>query len=363
MHQDLKPIDCSGRIESVISHLDSALLVGAGPQMRWLCGFAGSYGWLVAGHDRAVIIVDGRYKEIAQEQIALARANVEIIELRDHALLWQRIAEQASGGEIALIESDTCIATFSALRSATGKELRAVSDPTADFRRVKSPQELARIEIAARCADTALGNVCCSDWRGLTERQLAARIEIEIRAAGADRESFETIVASGPNGSKAHHSPSDRMIEDGDAVIVDMGAMIDGYRSDMTRTFFVGTPDPLLVRGYEVVLEAQEAGVRALGAGVALADVDLACREVLRNAGLEDYFITGTGHGIGLEIHETPFIGSRATGAFVVGDTVTVEPGIYPEGVGGIRIEDTVFIDSSGPRRLTLSSKEPSCPR
>ena len=358
------PIDCGGRIESVLGSLSGdALLIAAGPQMRWLTGFAGSAGWLLAHKETNYMFMDSRYTEIANETLVRANVKAEIVHVVDHSKLFDEIARCAKGFQITMDSSATAVATFKAVTAAFGSEPTAVSDPTAQFRRVKTPAEVARIEAAATCADTALSKVLSLDWIGMSEREIASTIEIEIRRAGAEREAFDTIVASGPNGSKPHHEPGDRLIQEGDSVIIDMGAMIDGYHSDMTRTFFVGAPDPILATAYEVVRSAQESGVDAVRAGRSLSGVDAACREVLAAAGIDQLFVTGTGHGIGLEIHEDPFIGKRSKGEFVMGDTVTVEPGIYCEGVGGIRIEDTVHLEANGPRRLTLTSKDPSCPR
>jgi Xaa-Pro aminopeptidase len=331
--------------------------------MRWLTGFAGSAGWLLASKETNYMFMDSRYTEIASETLVRANVKAEIVHVVDHSKLFEEIAKCARGVVVAIDSSATSVATYKAMCAAFGSEPTVVSDPTAQFRRVKTPAELARIEAAATCADTALSTVLSLEWVGMSERELASTIEIEIRRAGAEREAFDTIVASGPNGSKPHHEPGDRLIQEGDSVIIDMGAMIDGYHSDMTRTFFIGAPDPILGTAYEVVRAAQQAGVDAVRAGSSLAGVDTACRGVLAAAGIDHLFVTGTGHGIGLEIHEDPFIGKRSTGEFVVGDTVTVEPGIYCEGVGGIRIEDTVHLEANGPRRLTLTSKDPSCPR
>lgn len=358
------PIDCGGRIETVIEALSGkSLLIAAGPQMRWLTGFAGSAGWLLACKEMNYMFMDSRYTEIAGETVERANVKAEIVHVVDHSKLFEEIARCANGVPVAMDSAATSVVTFKAVGAAFGSEPSVVPDPTAQFRRVKSPAEVARIEAAATCADTALSKVRSLDWIGMSERELASTIEIEIRRAGAEREAFDMIVASGPNGSKPHHEPGDRLIQEGDSVIIDMGAMIDGYHSDMTRTFFVGVPDPILGTAYEVVRSAQQAGVDAVRAGSELSGVDAACREVLAAAGIDHLFVTGTGHGIGLEIHEDPFIGKRSKGEFVVGDTVTVEPGIYCEGVGGIRIEDTVHLEANGPRRLTLTSKDPSCPR
>ena len=360
----LPRISCAGRIDSVLGMLGgSAMLIDAGPQMRWLCGFNGSAGWLLASGHGNFLFVDGRYTEQSREQVADSGVNADVIHVSDHAALFPTIAKHCDGQDVVIDGGAVDVATFRKLANALGREPKPVEDPTAKLRRSKSDAEVARIERASQITDAALAEVLELDWRRFTERELASRLEIALRAAGADREAFHTIVASGPNGSRPHHEPGERRITDGDSVIVDIGAMIDGYHSDMTRTFFIGQPDGFLLDAYGVVEAAQEAGVRACVAGGTLAGVDAACRAVLAEAKLDHLFVTGTGHGIGLQIHEEPFIGKAATGTLVSADVITVEPGIYCEGVGGIRIEDTVSLDPGGPRRLTLTSKDTSCPR
>ena len=360
----LPRISCAGRIDAVLGALDSsALLIDAGPQMRWLCGFNGSAGWLLASGRGNTLFVDGRYAEQSREQVADAGVDAEVVHVIDHGALYQTIAKHCGGQKVVIDGGAVDVATYRKIANALGREPEPVEDPTAQLRRSKSDAEVARIARAAQITDSALAEVLKLDWRRFTERELASRLEIGLRAAGADREAFHTIVASGANGSRPHHEPGERRIVDGDSVIVDIGAIVDGYHSDMTRTFFVGRPDQFLLDAYAVVEAAQEAGVRACVAGGALADVDAACREVLAGAKLDHLFVTGTGHGIGLQIHEEPFIGKHAKGTLVSAEVITVEPGIYCEGVGGIRIEDTVSLELSGPRRLTLTSKDTSCPR
>jgi Xaa-Pro aminopeptidase len=226
------------------------------------------------------------------------------------------------------------------------------------LRRAKDAGELARIAEAARIADEALAAVLPVLAGGPTEREFGRVLDFEMRSRGASGPSFETIVAAGPNAAKPHHRPSDRAIGRGELIVVDFGATYDGYRSDMTRTVCVGEPAGAeLVRIYEVVAASQAAGVDAVAAGVAAADVDRACRRVIADAGWGDRFVHGTGHGVGLDIHEAPSVASTSAETLQAGQVVTVEPGIYVPDVAGVRIEDTLVVTETGSERLTSAPK------
>ena len=180
-----------------------------------------------------------------------------------------------------------------------------------------------------------------------------------MRRLGAQGSAFETIIASGPNSAKAHHRPAQRRITRGDAVIVDFGAIVDGYRSDMTRTFFVGEPAAELLAVYKVVRDAQAAGVAAVRCGGETTAVDSACRDLITEAGWGERFVHGTGHGVGLDIHEAPWVNARTTATLQRGQVVTVEPGVYLPELGGVRVEDTVIVTADGCRAITHTSKDP----
>lgn len=228
--------------------------------------------------------------------------------------------------------------------------------------RVKTPDELARIERAASIADLALAAVLAGGIAGLTERDLRDRLDGEMSRLGSDGPSFPTIVATGRNGVHPHHEPTSDVIRPGHMVVIDMGATVGPWRSDMTRTVRVGDTGDELENMHSLVLAAQEAGLRSVRPGVTGREVDEAVRSVFRSAGVEAEFVHGTGHGIGTVIHEEPILNRSCDTALMEGEVVTVEPGLYREGVGGVRIEDLVVVTRTGCRILTHTPKELSCP-
>ncbi len=227
------------------------------------------------------------------------------------------------------------------------------------LRQVKDAGELVRMARAAAIADAALGEVLPLLGAQVREDELSLALDTAMRRLGAEDRAFETIVASGPNAAKPHARPSKRVIVEGDPVVVDFGAIFEGYRSDMTRTFCVGGEPPgTLARVFEVVAEAQAAGVAAVRGGVAAGDVDKACRDHIAEAGWSDAFEHGTGHGVGLDIHEAPSVGPGSTAILGPDVVVTVEPGVYLAGIGGVRVEDTVVVTADGCHTLTRFPKD-----
>jgi Xaa-Pro aminopeptidase len=231
-------------------------------------------------------------------------------------------------------------------------------------RRIKDDGEIEAMARACRIADQALAEVVPMLAQGVTEAHVRNRLELRMRELGASGPSYDTIVATGPHhASLPHHRPTDARIEPGHTVIIDVGALVDGYHSDMTRTFFVGEPTAAQRELYEVVLAAQQAGVAAVKAGMTVKELDGVCRGIIADAGYGDWFTHGTGHGVGLLIHEDPFVNRAGDAILQVGDVVTVEPGVYREGFGGIRVEDLVVVTTDGCRVLTESPKDFTCPQ
>lgn len=358
----------AGRAERVRARLASAeidaLLVGDLTNVRWLSGFTGSNGWCVLGPQSLTIVTDGRYGEQAAQQTAAAGVEAEVLVGSTAAAVLQHVADVCNRFRRVGFESaHLTFAQHAQFAGMVSVQLHPVQGLVEIERRTKDDGELEAIARACRIADQALAEVAPLLGTGLTEAQVRNQLEIRMRELGATGPSYETIVATGPvNAALPHHRPTDMIIEEGHTVIIDVGALVDGYHSDMTRSFVVGDPTPLQRELYEVVLAAQTAGVAAVAAGLSTKQLDAVCRDLITDAGYGDWFTHGTGHGVGLLIHEDPFVNRAGDAILQVGDVVTVEPGVYRGGFGGIRVEDLVVVTSAGCRVLTASPKDSPCP-
>ena len=367
---DLPVIDFAGRIRGVLDWLQwedqvcDAVLLTDLTDVRWLTGFSGSNGWVVLRPDSVVLGTDGRYGERARAETA--GSGVEVIAEPSRPRLHEHLVQCLSGANfVGYDDSSATHREWTAL--ATEVPLRPVPSPVADRREIKDQAEIARIELAAAAADAALAEVepmlrDAADGP-VTEADLRNELEYRMRLHGADDRSYDTIVASGPeHAARPHHQVSDRRIVPGDTVIIDVGGLVEGYHSDMTRSFVVGDPDEPQRQWYELVSAAHRAGLAALRPGVAAAEVDEASRAVFREARVDEWFLHGTGHGVGLVIHERPFHGPTSADTIRAGNVVTIEPGLYRGGFGGFRIEDLVVVGESGHRVLTHTPQRPFTP-
>jgi Xaa-Pro aminopeptidase len=361
----LPGMDVAGRVDRLRAALTGcdALLVTHLTNIRYLTGFTGSAALLVVQGDGAVLVTDGRYEEQAPGEVTAAGAPVAVEIGRTGEA--QRDLVQAALAGVATVGLEADHVSWAEQRHLDEGWLPdATLVPTSGLvealRVVKDEGEVARIEAACTIADDALAAVAPLLEEGPTELAFAQALDAEVRRRGADDISFETIVASGPNGSRPHHQPTARAIEPGDLVVIDFGALVDGYHSDMTRTLAIGGRGRLGAeqeRMLEVVGAAQAAGVDAVAPGAPTKAVDEACRTVIAAAGWGDAFVHGTGHGVGLDIHEDPRVGATTDAMLAPGHVVTVEPGVYLPGHGGVRIEDTVLVTPSGRRTLTRAPK------
>jgi Xaa-Pro aminopeptidase len=362
-------MDVAGRIPRLRAALaasagtPSALLVTHLTNIRYLTGFTGSAALLlVPVEGDAVLVTDGRYEEQAAGEVGEAGAPAQVVIGRSMAAQRELLTARAGGLPTLALEAEHVTwADQRQYASAWFPSVELVPDDGAveRLRIVKDDGEVARIEAACAVADAALAAVAPLLEERPTEAAFGRALDDEVRR-GAEDISFETIVAAGPNGSRPHHDPSGRTIVEGDLVVIDFGALVDGYHSDMTRTFAVGgveALEPEQRRMLEVVRDAQAAGVAAVGPGVPTRAVDEACREVIAAAGWADRFVHGTGHGVGLDIHEAPAVAASADATLAPGHVVTVEPGVYIPGYGGVRIEDTVVVTASGHHALTRAPK------
>ncbi|MCU1450925.1 MAG: Xaa-Pro aminopeptidase [Acidimicrobiales bacterium] len=358
--------DVAGRIprlrEGLVDAGCDALLVTHLVNVRYLTGFTGSAGLLLVLPDDVVLTTDGRYRDQSAEQLSAAGvvARIEV----GATLAVQQEALSAAARTVGRLGLEADSVTWAQQRRFEADwfpsaELVATEGAVEDLRRVKDDGEVARMAEAARIADDALAAVLPLLAGGITEREVALALDYEMRRLGADGSSFETIVASGPNGAKPHARPTDRAVQPGELVVIDFGAVVEGYCSDMTRTVCVGEPQGDVERRMvDVVAASQQAGVDAVTAGARGRDVDEVCRAVIAEAGWADSFIHGTGHGVGLEIHEAPRVASTSVDVLAAGHVVTVEPGVYLADHGGVRIEDTVVVTDDGCRVLTNAPKE-----
>lgn len=334
-----------------------SILITHPTNVRYFSGFSGSSGALLVNKDlSASIATDGRYTT----QIAEEVKDIEATIVRDGATAL--IATVPDGWRVGFDAATTTFAEYEAVKKACpeGVTLVPVDGVIEEIRLLKDYYQLARLEEAAQIGSNALtGLIEAGELRaGRTEREVAADLEYRMRVLGAERPSFDTIVASGPNSALPHHGAGDRVIEDGDLVTIDFGAYYRGFNSDMTRTFAIGHVTDFAQEIYDTVLEAQKAGVRASTPGRALSEVDKACRDIIDAAGYGENFVHSTGHGIGLDVHEGPAASTRAKGKLEENMTLTIEPGIYVPGRGGVRIEDTLIITSGAPKVITNYPKE-----
>ncbi|WP_158412252.1 M24 family metallopeptidase [Ilumatobacter nonamiensis] len=350
---DLSPIDHAARVRAICADADGTTLHTDLTDVRWLTGFHGSNGWAITRRDELIVGTDGRYGDKAREETAGTGATIVVEQRADR--LHRRLVELLGDTEVALDASAVTHSTWT--RLAADIDLVNRPSPITRARRMKDAAEVERIAAAAACADGALAevepNLC-----GMTELEVRAELEYLMVRQGADDRSYETIVASGPDhGARPHHGASRRTIAEGDTVIIDVGALVDGYHSDMTRSWVIGDPTPEQREIYALVAAAQEAGLEATRPGVQATEIDAACRAVFDEAGYLDWYIHGTGHGVGLDIHESPFHSPISTDVILADDVVTIEPGLYRGGFGGFRIEDLVHVTESGYRVLTHSPK------
>ena len=362
----MKSMDVGGRIPRLRAAFGDAgcdaLLVTRLVNIRYLTGFTGSAALLLVRPDDLVFVTDGRYRD--QSALELGGAGVEArIRVGLTAGSQKEFLQEEAAG-VARLGLEATAVTWAQQRKFDGEwfpeaELVATEGLVEELRKVKDAGEVDRMAEAARIADEALARVRHRLAEGPTEEEFALELDFEMRRGGASGPSFETIVASGPNGAKPHHRPSSRRIGPGELVVVDFGATVDGYCSDMTRTLCVGEPASVTARRMvDVVAESQRAGVEAVRAGVEGKAVDEACRAIIGDAGWADAFLHSTGHGVGLEIHEDPRVASTSTDTLSAGNVVTVEPGVYLSEHGGVRIEDTMVVTDEGCLVLTNATKE-----
>lgn len=306
--------------------------------------------------DAATVYTDFRYAEALQAQADSAGWSVVVVA----GPLYVRLCEDAAAAGFGTlgIESSVPYGRFKYVSEHLEGRVLATDQWVERVRAVKSPGELERIAAAAEMADDAMAHAIGCVAAGRTEREVAVEIEVHLLRAGSEGVAFPPIVAAGPNAARPHAKPSERPIRTGEPVIIDLGARVRGYCSDLTRTVAAGRADGRLRELHEATLAAQEAGLAAVRAGVVGSEADGAARAVFEARGLAEAFGHGLGHGVGLEVHELPSVGARSRDVLSAGMVVTVEPGVYLPGEGGVRIEDLVAVEEGACRPLSRAPKE-----
>lgn len=336
---------------------DAALITFL-PDIRWGCGFTGSNGVLLVLPTTAHFITDGRYRTQAPREIEGGNIDIDVAPRN----LYDRILERGLLDDVGaiLVQADhLSVAEFTSLQARwpnhtwiaeEGVLVHAVA--------AKTPGEVERIRRAQQLTEQVFESVLGVIRTGVTEREIAAQIVYRHLKGGAESMSFEPIVASGPNGALPHARPTDREIQTGDLVVVDIGCYLEGYASDMTRTIAVGDPGSEARKVYETVLKAQYAALSVARGGISAAELDGAARNVITDAGYGEYFPHSLGHGVGLQVHEWPRVAQSVDYPLPVGAAITIEPGIYVPGKYGVRIEDIVVLQEDGCRNLTSAPKD-----
>lgn len=334
-----------------------ALAVSHLPNIRYLTGFTGSNALLFLSAQHTVLLTDPRYTVQAHEECDC------MVKVVSSGPLWAELArkiQKRGVGHLGLEAAHITHADWQSVAQMLGRDVRlkALAGLVEKLRLVKNASEIEAIRNAVKLTSKAFERVIRKVEHGDTEVGIAASLDFQMRKLGADGNAFDTIVAFAARSALPHAHPTTRTIDHDQLLLVDMGASLNGYSSDMTRVVHIGQPGDKARRLYDAVLEAQLAAIDAVRPGVEAADVDAAARRVLKKYGLDRAFIHSTGHGLGLEIHENPRIGRKSDAVLEPGMTITIEPGAYIEGFGGVRIEDTVLVTETGVEVLTPTPKE-----
>ena len=333
-----------------------AFLVTRLPNVRYLTGFTGSNGQvLLTSGDGTVFLTDGRYTEQSRHEVPDVKRGTYPA---DFPKAFDQACRDAGVRRVGFESAGVTYRLYEQLSSTDDVELVPVHGEVERLRWAKDPEEIELIGRAQAITDEAFERILAKLTEGVTEKELALELEFTMRQGGADGLAFDSIVAFGENAAEPHHNPSDRPLGVGDLVKLDFGALFEGYHSDMTRTVAFGEPAHELGEIHGLVAAAHRAGIGAVRAGVTGGDADAASRAVIREAGYGERFGHSLGHGVGLEIHEGPTLRAASEDVLPAGAVVTVEPGVYVPGLGGVRIEDMVEVTEDGCRVVGTSTRE-----
>ncbi|HEV1993716.1 MAG TPA: Xaa-Pro peptidase family protein [Candidatus Acidoferrum sp.] len=336
----------------------SAILVTHPPNVYYLCGFTGDSGALLVENSRLTLYTDGRFRIQAREESRGAR--VEIVRVSPPVAAGAALGGRRRPLECAYEDDRVTVAQLAGMRKHAGPSVRwlRLGGAVEALRVVKDAGEIRFMRDAAALASRVVAEVIELIRPGMRECEVAAEIDYKLRRGGASGTSFETIVASGPRSALPHARPTGKVLARNELVVLDLGAILRGYSSDLTRTVYLGRAPKEIRRWYGAVVEAQAAAREVIRAGVAGGEVDAAARGVLERAGLGRYFVHSTGHGLGLEVHENPRLAREQKNTLPAGSVVAVEPGVYVPGRGGIRLEDDVLVLEKGCEVLTTASRD-----
>jgi Xaa-Pro aminopeptidase len=336
-----------------------ALVLTHLPNIFYLCGFSGSNAILLVFGDVIHLFTDGRYTIQAQEESPQTRLRIVRTSLAEACGQFLEARSSKKRIRVAFEAASLNVAEWSRLKKAAGPKIewKATSGLLEGIREVKTAEELDLMRHSAKLASEVISEASEFVRPGVAELDIAAEIDYRLRRKGASGPSFDTIVASGPRSALPHARPTEKRLQKNELVVLDLGAILRHYCSDLTRTVFLGRAPARIRRWYKAVEQAQEAAQDALRAGVTAGSVDRAARRLLNHHGLGAYFVHGTGHGLGIEIHEGPRVGRSQKQEIRAGNVVTLEPGIYVEGVGGIRVEDEIAVHADRTEVLTTAPR------
>jgi len=343
-------------IPAIVEQAVDAMLVSRLTNVRYLTGFTGSNAQAIVSPAMSLFFTDGRYTEQSRHEVA----DLERVTYLD--AFGEPLAEACGRLGVRKLGFEAHDVTVGGLKQLQDKvpdvEFVAVGEPIERLRWIKDAEEIALLNEAQSCTDVAFDDILERLSVGMTERQVALELEHALRRAGADGLSFESIVAFGEHAAEPHHHPTHRVLEEGDVIKMDFAGLYGGYHADMTRTISFGSPPPELRKIHDVVRQAQQAAIDVVRAGVTGGAVDAIAREVVDGAGYGAFFTHGLGHGVGLEIHEGPNFRRGGDDVLPSGAVMTVEPGVYVPGLGGVRIEDMVEVGEDGCRVIGTSTRE-----
>ena len=325
-----------------------ALIITSPANVTYLTAFTGDDSWAFLTTRQLYLLTDSRYTTQAQKEGPLCKI---VQRKKTIAEAAQNILSRSKSIEKVGIENTTAIATFDKLKKLLNAGIKKTDNIVESIRKCKDPEEIASVRTAAKIANTALQNIISNAKPGITENQLAALLDLQIRWLNS-YPSFETIVAFGQNAARPHHRPGSGKLKKNDTILIDFGAIHNGYHSDLTRCFAIGKTGRFYAKVYKAVWEAQQAAIEAIRPGIPASAVDRAAKKVLGGYNLPLYG-HGTGHGLGLQIHEAPFVSSAAKDKLEPGQIITIEPGIYLPGRFGIRLEDDILITETGAKILS----------